>query len=238
LRNRTAYAAQRNWTRDKDGIHWWIVAVRATFEIGAAGRLLLADKQLPPTLAPEYFGEPGASSLRYDSDLLAIRPGTDVIVHATAYAPGERSAASVPVAIRVGSIDKRLMVHGERVYYEGTVGLTATAPRPFTQRPIRYELAYGGRDLGDADPRKHRIDERNPIGRGFARRTATLAKQPAHAIEYLDGDPAARGARSTSAGPRPRSRSCPTIMIPASRCARRRISGRHSRWWAASGRRC
>lgn len=74
LRNRVAYAAQRNGTRDKHGAHWWIVAVRATFEIGAVGRRSRAGAQLPPTLAPEYLGEPGASSLHYDSDL---RTGLD-----------------------------------------------------------------------------------------------------------------------------------------------------------------
>lgn len=71
LSNRTAYAAERNWTRDKDGLHWWLVAVKATFDIGPDGRLRLADEQLPPVLIPEYFGGPGRSSLRYDSDLLA-----------------------------------------------------------------------------------------------------------------------------------------------------------------------
>ena len=30
LRNHTPFAADRNWTRDKDGHHWWIVAIRAT----------------------------------------------------------------------------------------------------------------------------------------------------------------------------------------------------------------
>jgi hypothetical protein len=64
LFNKTPYAADRNWTRDKTGVHWWIVAVRATFDVDAGGRVTLADDQLPPLLAPEYFGEPGKSSLR------------------------------------------------------------------------------------------------------------------------------------------------------------------------------
>ena len=62
LRNRTGYAAERNWTRDRDGVHWWVVAVRATFEIGAGGRLAPAGEQPPPVLAPVHFGEPGRSS--------------------------------------------------------------------------------------------------------------------------------------------------------------------------------
>lgn len=37
LDNRTPYAADRNWTRDKAGEHWWLVAVRATYLIDPTG---------------------------------------------------------------------------------------------------------------------------------------------------------------------------------------------------------
>lgn len=221
LRSRTGFAAERNWTRDRDGIHWWVVAVRATFDVGAGGRLGLAERQPPPTLAPVYFGEPGASSLRYDSDLLAVKPGTDVVVHAQAHAPGGHAAPTVPVAVRVGALEKRLIVHGDRVYYRGTAGLTTTAPRPFTMRPIRYEQAYGGRDFSDPDSRQHRIDERNPVGRGFAVRVATLINQPAHVIEYPDGDPAQRG--PAGFGP-----------IDASWMPRRTLAGTYDQRWSDS----
>lgn len=188
LANSTPYAADRNWTRDKDGVHWWLVAVRATFTIGPDGRLVLADEQLAPVLAPEHFGEPGTSSLRYDSDLLAIKPSTDIVLVASAHAPGGRPAASVPVALRVGPLEKTLVVHGERVYIEG---LSTTAAMPFVTREIRYEFAFGGSDLSDPDPKHHRFDERNPVGRGIVPRGIKHA--PAHAIEYPLGNPASRG---------------------------------------------
>jgi hypothetical protein len=57
LDNQTPYGAERNWIRDKNGAHLWIVAVKATFDIGPGGALKLADEQKPPLLAPEYFGE-------------------------------------------------------------------------------------------------------------------------------------------------------------------------------------
>ena len=126
--NRTPYVAERNWVRDPQGVHHWLVAIRATFEIEPGGHLRLADERLPPVLAPEHFGEPGESSLRYDSDLLAIKPTTDVLVLGSAHAPGGRPASSVSVMLRVGTIDKQLVVHGERVYYEGVAGLATTAP--------------------------------------------------------------------------------------------------------------
>ena len=193
LKNRTAYAAERNWTRDKDGVHWWLVAVKATFNIAPGGRLRLADQQPPPGLMPEYFGEPGLLSLRCDSELLAVKPGTDVLVIAHAHAPQRKPAPTVPVALRIGQFQKILLVHGERAYSRGLTGVTTTRPQLFTKRPIRYEFAFGGCDLSDPDPRKHCIDERNPIGRGFARRAAHIVGKPAHTIEYPSGEPADNG---------------------------------------------
>jgi hypothetical protein len=193
LFNRTVFAADRNWTRDKQGVHWWIVAVRASCHLAPDGRLRLADEQVPPVLAPEYFGAPGQSSLRYDSDLLAVKPGTDLLLLASAHAPGGQPAPSVAVGLRVGPIRKQLVVHGERVFVQGATGVTTTAPRPFITRPIRYELAFGGRDYSDPDPRNHRIDERNPVGRGFAVREAQLVNTPAHSIEYPGTNPASTG---------------------------------------------
>lgn len=193
LSNKTPYAAERNWTRDEKGVHWWLVAVRATFEVDLQGRLHLADEQLAPILAPEHLGEPGDSSLLYDSDLLDRKPACDIIVLGSAHAPHGKAAASVPVVLRVGPLEKQLVVHGERVYYEGLTGLSTTKPLPFISRPIQYELAFGGRDCSHADATRHRIDERNPVGRGFGKTSAALANAAAHAIEYPSGDPARRG---------------------------------------------
>lgn len=124
LSNRTPYAAERNWIRDKQGATHWLVAVKATFDVAPDGRLKLADEQPPPLLAPEHRGDPAKTSLRLDSDLMAIKPGTDILVDACARAPKGRPAPMVPVSLRVGEIEKTLLVHGTRVYYRGTVGLT------------------------------------------------------------------------------------------------------------------
>jgi hypothetical protein len=190
LQNLTPFAADRNWTRDKNGMHWWIVAVKATFDLASDGRLTLADEQLPPLLAPEYFAAPGKSSLRYDSDLLSVKPGTDVLVVGQAHAPGGRAASSVPVSLRFGQVQKQLVVHGERVYRSG---LKTSPAKPFVTRPIQYELAFGGMDLSDPDPRNHRYDDRNPVGRGLAVNPNRLTDKPAHSIEYTSGDPATLG---------------------------------------------
>ena len=193
LRNRTAYAAERNWIRDTQGVHWWLVAVQATFTVGRDGRLSLADEQPPPVLEPEYFGEPGQSSLRRDSDLLERKPGTDVLVLGSAHAPRGRPARSVPVVLRVGALEKQLVVFGSRVYVDVAMGLSTTSPQPFVQQPVRYELAFGGGNLTDPDPARQQLDERNPVGRGFPPQPARLRNQPAHCVEYASGSAASRG---------------------------------------------
>lgn len=221
LSNKTAYAAERNWTRDKHGLHWWVVAVRATFDIGSNGRIMLADEQIPPVLEPEYFGEPGASSLKYDSDLLAFKPSTDLLVHAHAYAPGGKAAQTVPVGLHVGRIQKQLLVHGERTYLTGMFGLKMSKPRPFFKSPIRYEFAYGGSDFSDPDPKKHLMDEYNPVGRGIARKSDRLADTLAHCIEYPGGRPESKG--PAGFGP-----------IDPAWMPRRKLAGTYDARWAES----
>ncbi|HEX5660066.1 MAG TPA: DUF2169 domain-containing protein [Polyangiales bacterium] len=188
LRNETPYGAERSWVRDRDGSHVWVVAVRAWFDLDAAGALRLADEQPPPAHSAEYFAKPGASSLRGDAELGLGKPGTDVIVNASAYAPRGRAAASVPIGLRAGALRKLLLVHGERVYVSRGDGLETSAARPFVMRPLRYELAFGGSDTSSADAREHVCDPRNPIGRGVVSARRRRTDQLAHVVEYPGQD--------------------------------------------------
>lgn len=190
LSNRTPYAVERNWVRDRTGAHRWIVAVKASFDLSPKGALTLSEEQPPPALAPVHFGAPGLSSLRFDADLGLKKPGTDVVVNAHAHAPGGKAAPSVPVALTVGARRKVLLVHGDRIYVPG--GSTSAA-RPFVTRPIRYEFAFGGTDLTAPDAKNHVLDLRNPVGRGVAYPAKKLAEKLAHVIEYPTGEPRTQG---------------------------------------------
>ncbi|QDE71753.1 hypothetical protein BHS09_34850 [Myxococcus xanthus] len=193
LQNKTPYAAERTWVRDKDGHHLWVIALKATFDVDDAGHLRLADAQEPPLPEPVYWGEPGHSSLRYEAELVVPKPHTDVLINACAHAPGGRPAPSVEVAVRIHDVDKMLVVHGERFYTRGLTGVKPSSPKPFVTQPILYEWAWGGTDTRDTDTRKHVSDSRNPVGRGVASREAHLMDQPAHRVEYLRGTPAKSG---------------------------------------------
>jgi hypothetical protein len=190
LKNQTPYGAERNFVRDKQGRHKWVVAVKATFDIAPDGQLKVAGEQPLPALAPEYSGDPGASSLRWDSDLLYEKSCTDVIAEAHAHAEGGKRRPSVPVSLRVGPIAKDLLVHGDRIYKRGLSGIEPTSPVPFASRPIVFEWAFGGSDVVDPDRSRHRIHEANPIGKGFAIDPKRLIDTPAPAIEYPGRDQA------------------------------------------------
>jgi hypothetical protein len=187
VRNHTPYKIGRGWGRDKDGVHEWIVVAKGTFDIKPDGNVTLSDKQLEPLLLPEYNGEPGVSSLRYDADIVAPKPTTDVVLNASAHAPNGRPTTSFLVEARVGSIHKVLRVVGARTWTEGLFE-EVSEPEPVTQLPILYERAYGGYDCFDPDPAKQRMDARNPVGCGVVAHGSRRRGRPLPNLEYPGGN--------------------------------------------------
>lgn len=185
--NRTAYATESSWGRDKHGVHEWLVAVRATFDIQSDGRVSLADEQPPPLLAAEHSGNDGVSSLRYEADVVGPKPTTDVLLNGTAYAPGGRPTSTFDVVLRVGRMNKTLRAIGDRVWQRQVSGIGPSTPQPTSSIPICYERAFGGADLTDPDPKKQYFDSRNPIGKGVADGAMPKDGQALHNFEYPNG---------------------------------------------------
>lgn len=186
LDNRTPYATERNWVLDKNAEKSWVVVVKATYDIGADGVTTLSEKQeAVPLYSPIYSGEPGKSSLVYEADLLGPKQCTDIILNGCAYAEHGKPATKVNVSLTVGKMTKSLVVFGDRTWKRGLLaGLSKTSPKPFTSMPIIYERAFGGWDTRPKDPQKHRLDSRNPIGKGFVVRKEHLVDQLLPNIEY------------------------------------------------------
>lgn len=179
LKNKTAYPAERTVVIDPKGERHWVVVVKGTFDILPDGTLAIADEQVPPTMAPEYRGEAGESSLLYEQDLIAAKPHTDLYLNATAHAPHGRPTAEVIVGIRTPMGTKSLVVTGDRAWEPNLVGqVEPTPPLPFLTMPITYERAYGGYDRQDEDPSRHRLHPFNPVGRGMLTRRAHRRGQP------------------------------------------------------------
>jgi len=179
--NRTPFAAERGWVRDRNGAEIWLVAVKATFDILPDGSTEVAKDQPPVLRMPEYHGEPAKSSIKYEADLVLTKKTTDIIVVGHAHAPGGRAVTELDAGFRVGPVQKILRVYGDRQW--GATG--PTSPEPFTRMPIVYERAFGGVDSRSTQPERD-WDLRNPVGCGFAVKKANLDGMPVPNIESAD----------------------------------------------------
>jgi hypothetical protein len=179
VENRTPFAAERGWARDRDGSEVWLVAVKCTFDIRADGSTAVSTVQPPVLRMPEYNGEPGKSSIKYESDLVLNKRTTDVLVVGNAHAPAGRPVMELDVGFRIGSVTKLLRVFGNR--YWGASGWSA--PRPFAMMPLVYERAFGGVDVRSDHPERD-WDWRNPVGIGYAVKESHLDQVPMPNIEH------------------------------------------------------
>lgn len=184
LDNRTPFAAERTWVRDRDGAEIWLVAIKCTFDIRPDGSTEVANQQPPVVMAPEYVdpAKPAQSSLKYDMDLVRTKKTTDVLVSGHAYAPGAKPVEEMDVSLQVGPIQKRLHITGDRLWQ----GRTHSRPIPFVKMPIVYERAYGGMDPATKDGPNPQWDERNPAGTGYALSRERIEGLKLPNIEYPD----------------------------------------------------
>src|ERR1700674_1163598 len=179
--NRTPFAAERGWVRDRDGAEIWLVAVKCTFDIRPDGSTEVSKEQPPVLRVPEYHGEPGKSSIKYEADLVLTKNTTDVLCVGHAYAPGGKAVTELDVGLRVGPVQKMLRVFGDREW--GATG--ASSPLPFVQMPLVYERAFGGVDQQSKNPERG-WEWRNPVGTGFAVSRGNASGLRVPNIEYRD----------------------------------------------------
>lgn len=184
LSNTSPFVAEMFGFPDCDGVDTLFVVVKATFRCDAPG-VRIADEQQPVTLADEYRGEPGESSLRYASEAHLLKPGTDVVVVGEACAPAERATAAVDVGVGVAGRQAHARVVGDRYWTEGVGGVRPSRPKPFTRLPLTWERAFGGKHVADAKSGTFLAEPRNPVGCGFLGKRAPheLLGQPAPNIE-------------------------------------------------------
>lgn len=170
LINATRMPAAYTLGVEPSGRELLVLAIKATFTLPETGATAqLHDDQQPLVLADSFSGEPGYSATLYEADFAARKLMCDVLFVGSAYAPPGRQATRLPVGLRVGPVQKRFHVIGDRVWRVGLTGIFASAPQPFTQMPISYDNAFGGCDRQDEDPAKHDAYVLNPAGRGWHR---------------------------------------------------------------------
>ena len=137
----------------------WVLTVvcKATYVLRPV-ECTLAPLQEHPADEDRHWDDDPARSLRCPRDLVPVKPGADVILVGSAFAPHRRHARAVDVRLSVGDIAKSIEAVADRtVRPDGSV----REGQPFIQMPLVYERAGGGpgtsnpvgmrRELRDAD---------------------------------------------------------------------------------------
>jgi hypothetical protein len=169
LVNNTPFVPLQFESIDKQLNLFGTTVIRGTFDIQHGKRLLIARDQENPLLVDQYFDKTGESSLRFQTSLVPYKPRTDLLVEATAYAPGGKPSQSWKVGVSVGPINKQFQVTGPRTWKRKLGGYWLSDIEPTKSVEVRYEHAYGGpKSAGDV-PNKlapMNADPCNPIGVG------------------------------------------------------------------------
>lgn len=193
--NHTAFTVRAFGLDDRDGRELAVAVAKITWKVSDAGEARLAVPQRPVRPNDVALTEETFSSLRYPTDRVEAKPGTDVIMNGHAHPPADREVTSSEVSLRVAAntpLSKTVRVYGTRMFVQGAVGIVPGPPAPLTVTPLVYEYARGGADLeGD----KPKIEWRNPAGVGVTRDPKSLIGSRAFQLESVTGtEPAGFGA--------------------------------------------
>lgn len=125
---------------------------------------------VPPIEAADRHQEDNpAASLAAARESVPFKQGAEILCHATAHPPGE-AARVMETTLGLSRNDggegwrKTLRIYGPRQWRKGLFGAQLTEPVPLQPLPLRYEHAYGGRDI--RNPERHY--DRNPAGVGYS----------------------------------------------------------------------
>ncbi len=119
------------------------VIAKRTYRV-AGGRCVVADGQVPLVEEPRFSDD--CSVLLHDLDCVLNRSEVDVVLEGSARPPG-RAASTFELRVRVGALDRRIAVFGDRRCYRSTSGrLAFSAPTPVEAVPLDWTGSYGGFD--------------------------------------------------------------------------------------------
>lgn len=187
--NTTPFLAELFASTDKHGIKRCIVVVKATFDVAPDGECQPAVEQQPFVYADQHQGDPGTTSIRYESDFAPVKPRVDVLVNADAIVPDKRAMTALEVALVGPGFVKQAVVTGDRIWVEGLRGIEPSHPRPFVTIPLVWDRGFGGSDQSHEEVSKNGSELRNPVGVGFHLNgdKETIVGRPLPNIERPDG---------------------------------------------------
>jgi hypothetical protein len=146
------------------------ILVKRSYDIVSGERATRAKETRSFVQSDEYYddGDPEWATVKYETDYVAFKLVTDVVVIGKAFSPTGKPVPQLDVSVEVAGQRKTLRVSGDRhCLYRPTSSPEFTNPVPFTEMPIQYERAYGGKDL-KSDPQEPFYYPRNFQGIGIA----------------------------------------------------------------------
>ena len=155
---------------DVSGREHLLIVAKATYHFDTEGGVAAAEQHVEVAFGDVFVGEPGSSAPRYEADTALRKARCDVIVDATARAPGQQPVTELEVGLQVGPMNKQLLAVGNRVWQKGALRVSASAPTKFTEMPLDYGRAFGGRvPQAKADgTMQYDTYEANPVGAGYS----------------------------------------------------------------------
>ena len=116
IHNRTPFKVLALPGYDKEGYEVITCIIKGTFHFQESRMPEPAseDECCPITMGDEYWGAPGESPMKYESDLAIFKPGTDVILLGHAYNYGGRKFHNQTVSLSVGRVSKRASVESDQ----------------------------------------------------------------------------------------------------------------------------
>lgn len=165
--NATPFPTESFLFTDKHGQKHCVVVLKATFDADPDGNCRPAEEQAPFVYADEHHGDPGETSIRYESDFAPVKPLADVLVNAIATPPRARAVTELMVRLDGPGFAKAAIVTGDRVWNRGVLSPKPSDPAPFTAMPLVWDRAFGGSDLSHKKITRRGSELRNLVGTGF-----------------------------------------------------------------------
>lgn len=81
------------------------------------------------------------------------KPHGEIVVSGSCFAPRNTTTTASEVAVQIGEVHKKLSVFGNRFWQTGNI---PSSPEPFTEIPVTWKNAFGGKGY-----------DRNPTGKGI-----------------------------------------------------------------------
>jgi len=93
---------------DREGREVFTNIVKGTFTLRTNQSLTIADEQVPITMADEFWGDPGISPVKYESDLAIFKPATDLVLLGFAHHYRGKKIRKIDVTFGTGKTKKRV----------------------------------------------------------------------------------------------------------------------------------